>query len=196
MNARPYQMENRAAAAAETATRILDAAMTRYARMPYDRVRLEDVAADAAVTPQTVIRRFGGKPGLIVAVAERGMARITQARAARMGVDPADTIHDLVDHYEEYGALILKVYAEAGQIAGMPDLAAAGRRYHVDWCRQVFEPHLPTGLDAATRGRRLAQIVAVCDATVWRILREDAGLPPEQIERALGELLLPLLEAR
>ncbi len=44
-----------------------------------------------------------------------------------------------------------------------------------------------------TRARRLAQVVAVCDATTWRILRLDGDLSSEETEEALAELLLPLL---
>ena len=44
---RQYRMEARAAAAARTGERILDAMLERFARLPYDQIRLEDVAAEA-----------------------------------------------------------------------------------------------------------------------------------------------------
>ena len=50
-------------------------------------------------------------------------------------------------------------------------------------------------LDAATHARRMAQVVAVCDAYTWKRLRRDAGLTPADTETALLELLEPLLEA-
>jgi hypothetical protein len=142
-----------------------------------------------------VIRRFGGKAQLIVAVAERGLARIAEARAEQPTADPAITVRDLVGHYGVWGALILKVYSEAPHIAGMPLIAAAGRRYHVDWCRAAFDEHLPADLDAETRTRRIAQVVTICDATTWRILHDDFGLADDQIERALVEMITPVLAA-
>ena len=186
-------MTARAEAAEQTGERILDAMLRRYATTPYDQLRLEDVAADAGVTPQTVFRRFGSKPGLLTAVVEREQAALARDRAAAMGGSPQDTVRSLVRFYERHGTLILKLYAESHQAPGVPELAARGRRYHVAWCREAFADALEAGLDATTRARRLAQVVAVCDAATWRVLRVDGELSPEQTEQALLELLLPLL---
>lgn len=192
---RTYRMTARAAAAERTGERILDAMLRRYARLPYDQVRLEDVADDAGVTVQTVIRRFGSKHGLLAATIEREAGRVAADRAAAMGASARHTISSLVRFYEDHGALILKMYAEAHQAPGVPELAARSREYHVSWCREAFSQALGDTPDRATRDRRLAQVVAVCDATTWRILRSDGRLSPEQTEVALLELLLPLLRA-
>lgn len=193
---RAYRMTARAEAAERTGERIIDAMLSRYAEVPYDRIRLEDVAADAEVTVQTVIRRFGSKHGLLAATVERELVRLGHDRAAALGETPRSTLHSLVRYYEDHGALILKLYAEAHQAPGVPELAARGRSYHVNWCREAFAGSLAPGLDEATRERRMAQVVAVCDATTWRILRFDGHLSPEQTERALLELLLPLLQTQ
>lgn len=190
---RPYRMTARAEAAEQTGERIVDAMLSRFASTPYDRIRLEDIAADAEVTVQTVVRRFGSKHGLLAATVEREFARLAGDRAAAMGDGPESTLHSLVAYYEHHGVLILKLYAEAHQAPGVPELAERGRTFHVQWCREAFADALGTGLDKRTRDRRLAQVVAVCDATTWRILRQDGGLSPAQTERALLELLLPLL---
>jgi hypothetical protein len=63
----------------------------------------------------------------------------------------------------------------------------------VDWCRRTFEQHLDPSLDGATQRLRLAQIVAVCDATTWRILRADGGLTAAETATALRAFLAPLL---
>lgn len=190
---RSYRMTARADAAERTGERIIDAMRARYAATPYDRIRLEDVAADAEVSAQTVIRRFGSKHGLLAATVERELGKIGAERAAALGESPASTLHALVRYYEDYALLILKVYAEAHQAPGVPELAARGREFHVRWCHQAFGDALDPGLDKGTRDRRLAQIVAICDATTWRILRQDGGLSPEQVEVALTEMLDPLL---
>jgi AcrR family transcriptional regulator len=192
---REYRMTARADSAELTRERVIDAMLARFATTPYERIRLDDIAADAGVTVQTVIRRFGGKPGLMRTVVERELGRIAAAREEASGGSPtpAETIAALVWHYERYGDLILKTYSEAPLVAGLPELAARGREYHVDWCRRAFDDAIDPGLDGATRRRRLAQVVAVCDATTWRILRADGGLTPAETERALLELLLPLL---
>ncbi len=193
MKERKYQMSARADAAEQTAERIVDAMFERLLTTPYERVRLEDIAADAGVTTQTVIRRFGSKPALMTTTVERELGRISTKREAALRSAPAETIRALAEHYEHYGLLILKTYAEAPLVPGLPEIVARGRDYHVDWCRRAFAEHLGSPLDEATRRRRLAQIVAVCDATTWRILRFDGGLSHAATEQAITELLLPLL---
>lgn len=179
-------MGARAVSVEETRDRVLDAALVRY-RLPYDRIRLDDVAADAGVTVQTVIRRFGGKAGLVVALVQREAERIGAARAAASGGSVAALVHELVAHYERYGDLILKMYAEAPLVAGLPAVAARARAFHMEWCRSAFAEHLRE--DDPARSRHIVEVVAVCDATTWRILRRDGGLDPAEVEAALCELL-------
>ena len=185
-------MSRRAEAAADTWDRIVDALLARFASLPYDRIRLEDVATDAGVSLQTVLRRFGSKAGLVTAMAERELARIAETREHHRGEPPARVVADLVTHYERYGDLILKVYAESAQVEGLAEIARNGRAYHVRWCEEAFAPALDQLGDEPLRRRRRAQLVALCDATTWRILRRDAGLEPSEIETALLELVLPL----
>lgn len=193
MNERVYVQTARAAATERTGTRIADAMLERFAGLPYDQVRLEDVAHDAGVTVQTVLRRFGSKAGLMRTTVERELTRIVATRASADSDLPAVVIADLVAHYESYGALILKVYAEAGVIGTVDDVVAGGRAYHLAWCRHTFEQHLDPSADPATRQRRLAQVTAACDATTWRILRLDSGLDAATTKLALTEMILPLL---
>ena len=191
MNTRPYRMTVRAKDAELTAERIVDAMLARLASTPYEHIRIEDIAADAGVTGQTVIRRFGSKAALMNATVERELGRIVAAREAAAHASAVDTIRDLVLHYERYGALILKTYSEAPLVPGLAEITARGREFHVDWCRRAFA--LDLQLTERDRARRTAQVVAICDATTWRILRFDGGLDAGQTEIAIGELLLPLL---
>ncbi len=184
-------MSRRAEAAADTGDRIVDAVLARFASLPYDRIRLEDVATDAGVSLQTVLRRFGSKAGLVTAMAARELSRIAETREQHRGEPPARVVADLVTHYEAYGDLILKVYAESAQVEGLAEIARHGRAYHVRWCEEAFAPALEQLGEEPLRRRR-AQLVALCDATTWRILRRDAGLEPSEIETALLELVLPL----
>lgn len=191
MKERKYEMSARADAAELTGERIVDAMLGRLKTTPYEHVRLEDVASDAGVTGQTVIRRFGNKPGLMNATVERELGRIAAKREAAARATPAETVRALVEHYEEYGLLILKTYSEAPLVPGLPEIVARGRAYHVDWCRRAFFGDAPVAGDA--ENRRRAQVVALCDATTWRVLRVDGGLTPDDTELAISELLLPLV---
>ena len=128
MNTRPYRMTVRAKDAELTAERIVDAMLARLASTPYEHIRIEDIAADAGVTGQTVIRRFGSKAALMNATVERELGRIVAAREAAAHASAVDTIRDLVLHYERYGALILKTYSEAPLVPGLPRDHRAGTR--------------------------------------------------------------------
>lgn len=191
MNARKYEMTTRADAAELTAERIVDAMLARLRTTPYERVRLDDIADDAGVTTQTVIRRFGNKPQLMNATVVRELGRIAAKRDAAARATPAETIRALVEHYEEYGLLILKTYSEAPLVEGLPEIVAQGRAYHVGWCQRAFFGDAEPQDDVETRRR--AQVVALCDATTWRILRFDGALSPAATEEAIAELLLPLV---
>jgi AcrR family transcriptional regulator len=193
MKKRQYRMSARADAAELTGQRIIDCMLDRLRTTPYERIRLEDVAADAGVTSQTVIRHFGSKPVLMTTTVERELGRIAAKREAALRASSVETIRALVEHYDEYGLLILKTYSEASLVPGLPEIVARGRAYHLDWCRRAFSEHLAPQPDQESRQRRLAQIVAICDATTWRILRFDGDLSSAQTELAITELLTPLL---
>lgn len=196
MKDRVYTQTARAVSAELTATHLVDSMLVRFGGLPYDQIRLEDVASDAGVTVQTVLRRFGSKAGLMRAMVERELTRISTARRASTATEPADLIAELVAHYETYGSLILKVYGEARMVEGLGPAVAAGRTHHLSWCRQTFARHVDGQADGATRERRLAQVTAVCDATTWRILRLDAALDQDQTRVALVEMITPLLAMR
>ncbi|MET0673729.1 MAG: TetR/AcrR family transcriptional regulator [Microbacterium pygmaeum] len=191
MNTRRYDMRTRDRGAQATGERIVDAMLGRFTSTPYEHIRIEDVAADAGVTGQTVLRRFGSKSELMKATVQRELERIAAARHDAAHASAVETVRDLVLHYERYGALILKTYSEAPLVPGLPEIAARGRAFHVEWCRRAFP--VDHTLRPRERERRIAQVIAICDATTWRILRFDGGLDRSQTEVAIRELLLPLI---
>jgi AcrR family transcriptional regulator len=180
---RPYRQTARADAAAATAERILDATVELFWEGPSTDLALEDVARRAGVSVRTVIRRFGGKQGLLAAATRREAQRV---RAQRDEAPPGDlqaAVRVLVDHYEALGERVLRLLAEEHRSPELRAIADEGRRMHVAWCERLFAP---------AGERRLAQLVAVCDVYTWKILRHDRGLSRRDTERALVELLEPL----
>jgi AcrR family transcriptional regulator len=177
-------MVARAASAAATGERILDAAVELFWEAPGDDLSLDEVARRAGVTVQTVIRRFGGKDGLFAAAAER---------EAEPADDLGGAVRVLADHYEALGDRVIRLLAEAERDPRIGEIADRGRRYHREWCERVFATSL-VGLRGLERRRRLGQLVAVCDVYVWKLLRRDGGLSRPQTELALVELLAPVLE--
>ena len=191
---RPYRMVARAASAAATGERILDAAVEAFWEGPTVQLSLDDIASRAGVTVQTVIRRFGGKDGVIASAVERETAKVAATRDPALVTTPAEAIRQLVDHYEAMGDRVMQMLAEEVRMPALRQVAESGRRFHRAWCEQVFAGALAP-LDEPARDRRLAQLVAVCDVYTWKLLRRDAGLSRKQTELAMLELLEPLVEA-
>jgi len=189
---RPYTMVARAEAAAATAERILDAATEVFWELPTDQISLEEVGRRAGVTVQTVIRRFGGREGLLAAGVHREAEKIKEQRLEAPAGDVAQAVHVLIDHYEVFGDRVLKMLAEEDRIPGLRKIADGGRAVHRAWCERVFASAL-LSMGHADRERRLAQLVAVCDVYTWKLLRRQGRLSRRQTELAVVELINPLL---
>src|SRR3954469_21538504 len=163
---RPYRQGARAAAAAENTRRIVAAADALFAERLDDQVSLADVAADAGVGLQTLIRRFPTKEALVAGVgAIVPESVIAPCSHAPLG-DVAGAVANLVEHYEDTGDVTLHLLAQEGRVAPFAEATADGRRLHREWTERVFAPYLD-GLARAERGLRLAQLVAICDVYTW-----------------------------
>lgn len=183
----------RADAAAATGDRILDAAVAVFWELPTDQISLNEVAGRAGVTVQTVIRRFGGRQGLIAAAMKRETARVRAQRGSAPAGDVTRAVELLVNHYEELGDRVIKMLAEEFRNPALHQMAEHGRAVHRAWCERVFAPTLAR-LPARDRRRRLAQLIAVCDVYTWSLLSRQAGLSRRETELALVELLKPIVE--
>lgn len=171
--------------------RILDAAVELFWERPSDQISLDEIARRAGVTVQTVIRRFGGRDGVFAAAGARESERVRAQRETAPVGDVAAAVHVLVDHYEELGDRVLKLLAAEQHMPGLAELAESGRRLHLKWCERTFAPYLEP-LHGPGRRRRLAQLIAVCDVYMWKLLRRQAGLSRAQTEIAVAEMITGL----
>ena len=185
---RPYRMRARAEAAEETRRRIMHAAIALYAERWLDQIALEEVAARAGVTVQTVLRRFGNKEGLIAAAGDELRRHVEEQRATAPVGDVAGVIRTLFDHYEEVGEIVLRSLAQEGMSAAIRTLTDQGRASHHAWVRRTFAPFIADA-PAADRGRIHAQFAALTDVYVWKLLRRDLGLDRTQAEWAVQEMI-------
>src|SRR3974390_2475389 len=78
---RRYTQTARALSAEATAQHIVDAFLDRLMKQWYDEITLDLVAEDAGVTVQTVVRRFGGKEGLLASGVKTLGVQINARRA-------------------------------------------------------------------------------------------------------------------
>jgi hypothetical protein len=72
------------------------------------------------------------------------------------------------------------------------ELTDAGRAVHLAWVEDTFARWLPR--PRAARRRRVAQLVALMDLYVWKVLRRDRGLSKIETEVAMREMVTALLE--
>jgi AcrR family transcriptional regulator len=189
---RPYRMKARADSAAATAERILDAAVGLFWERPSVDISLDEVARRAGVSAQTVIRRFGGKDGLLVAGMEREANRIGMQRNRAVRGDLMGAVSALIEHYEELGDRVMKMLAEEQRSPALTAIVDHGRELHRAWCARTFAKALD-GRTGVARERLLAQLVAVCDVYTWKLLRRDSGLSRQQTELAVRELVTRLV---
>lgn len=200
---RTYKQVARAQAQERTRETLLQAASEEVERDGWTQASLEAVAERAGVTKQTALRHFGSKKGLFDAVIRQTSSIVVKERAAAPIGDIPGAVANLVRHYERYGDIVIRLlpYRDAVvRVLGQEDLSSLVRRavdhgheVHEEWVLRTFEPQL-TNLDTGARERRLAQLVAVCDVYVWKIMRRDLGLSVPRAEAALVELIERLVE--
>jgi AcrR family transcriptional regulator len=173
-------MRARAAAAELTRRRILDVAVALLKNRFRSEIRLEDVAAGADVTVQTIINIFGGRSALLnEALAEL----LRDLRAQRLHPNPGDieaAIAALVEHYEQFGDLVSRNLAENAD----PELIEAGRAGHRQWVQRQFSVQMDD-LDAKARRLLVDQLVCACDVYTWKLLRRDMGRSRAETERTI-----------
>ncbi|HJZ49855.1 MAG TPA: helix-turn-helix domain-containing protein [Roseiflexaceae bacterium] len=178
-----------------TRQHIIEAMVALYAESWLDQITLDQVAKQAGVTVQTVLRHFGTKEALIAA-AGRQVNDAENARRADIPVaDLEGALAYLMDHYETVGDQVLRGLAQEGRYPELAVLMEEGRVGHRAWVARVFSTYLEQR-SGADRDRLLAQLVAICDVYTWKLLRRQAGLSREQTALAIRELLLPLLADR
>ena len=178
-------MTARAEAADRTRRRILEAATELASERFLDEISLEDIAARAGVAVRTVIRRFGNRANLVQAAVDEANARVSSRRDETPPDDVADAVDAVFDDYERWGDPLLMLLAQEQRHAELEPLLDDGREMHRRWVERVFSPR--SELHAA-------QLVAVTDVYVWKLLRRDTKLSRPRAEHAMRGMVERLVE--
>ena len=181
-------MTARAAASEATEQRIRAAAGQLFGELLYDQVSLQAVAERAGVTVQTVLRRFTSKDELFAAAADWMTSQIRDERDEVAAGDVDRAVASTMDTYERWGDQILNLLAQEQRAPAIRALTDFGRRHHYGWVARVFAPLL-ADLPPAERAQRIAQLIAVVDLYVWKVLRRDLGMSREETESAVWSLV-------
>ncbi|GAA2219698.1 hypothetical protein GCM10009850_121220 [Nonomuraea monospora] len=179
-------MGARAAAVEVTRARVMEAAAALWTRRWYDEVTLQDIADEAGVSVQTIVNHFGGKEGLADAAAEVAAAQAELARQAPVG-DVEAVVTVLFEEYERQGDATVLWTAQIDRVPAIARAAAHARRQHRDWLERVFADRLPG--PGPAREHALHLHYAATDVYLWKLWRRDLGLPRDDAEHAMRDLL-------
>jgi len=186
---RSYNMKARAAMAEATRRRILQVAAGLLKTRFRSEIRLENIALGAEVTVQTVLNVFGSRSVLL----DEALTEMLSAlRAQRLRPEPGDTtaaIAALVDHYEEFGDLVIRNLVEQAD----PELIETGRTGHRNWIRRQFAPHLAR-FDSKAQRIRVDALVCACDVYTWKLLRRDMGRSRGETEATIRALVSGIVD--
>jgi AcrR family transcriptional regulator len=181
-------MKVRADAREETGQRILEAAQQLFGELLYAQVSLQAVAERAGVGIQTVIRHFTSKEQLFAAVVQWTSGQIRAERDQAPIGNVSGAVKYLIDTYERWGDHVLNYLAQEQRTPAIREVTDAGRHYHQAWVEQSFGSLLADG-PTSERKQRLAQIIALTDLYMWKVLRRDLGLSRDETESAVRDLV-------
>ncbi|MFU8851187.1 TetR/AcrR family transcriptional regulator [Micromonospora sp. SL1-18] len=192
MNAkRVYVQTARAAAAAQTRQRILDATAALARQQASVEIVLNDVAESAGVSVQTVLRHFGSRDGLFEAAAAHAVQQVAAERRSPVG-DIAAAVQTLFDHYERWGEVTLRLLAQETLDPKAYAVTEQGRELHRDWVGEVFAPMLAAR--SPESGEAITDLLVVAtDLYTWKLLTRDRRLPREQAEARVRHLITAIL---
>jgi AcrR family transcriptional regulator len=188
---RRYRMRARADAAAETRRRILRAVLDLHVERFHDQITLEDVAGHAGVTVQTVLRHFGSRERLVAAAAEEATSEVLAQRSAAPVGDISGAVENLLDHYEGWGRVALRLLAQEERVPQLRMIADGGRAAHYAWVDRTFGPFLADASDPLLRQK----LIALTDVFTWKLLRLDLGLDRTGTAAALASMIRAVVGA-
>lgn len=183
---RPYTMRARAVSAEQTQAGVLAAAVDLLKGRLRADVRLEDVAARAGVTVQTVLRLYGSKADLFKLALDEVLGEMRRDLGRAEPGDVEAAVRTWFDHYEEFGDVVVANLTDERDPAVAP-IVRIGRERHRDRVEDVLGPLL-VRFAAAERQRLVDALVCVCDVYTWKLLRRDM-----QRSRAEAEATMTLM---
>jgi AcrR family transcriptional regulator len=161
---RSYTMTARAEAVEGTRHRIREALFELGTTRMFTEISLEDVAREADVSVQTVLRHYGSRAALIESNIEYAL-------------------EVLMDHYELRGDTVMLMLAQEETDEQVHRLTDSGRQMHRDWVQSTFAS-VVAGRDDVTD-----LLVVATDIYTWKLLRRDRGHSRATTEQRMKALV-------
>jgi AcrR family transcriptional regulator len=184
---RSYRMVARAEASEDTMRRIVEVTVALFRDHDPVDITLDAIAARAGVTLQTVLRRFGSKDGLFVAVADLLHSEVLREREPDLAGDPRAAIGVLVASYERLGELSWRMLRFEAQNPALHKILAKARTSHRDWLATTFAEAIPRRDPA--RSLAIDALFAATDFYAWKLFRVDLGRSRAQTEAVMVALV-------
>jgi AcrR family transcriptional regulator len=182
-----YRQTARAAASLELRQRSAKAFYDLLSSRWVDEITLDDVAASAGTTRQTVIRLFGGKEGLLAAVAAIVEAQAEPRLQLPDTASLREAIEALISHYELVGDLVILLLAQEQRHPALRPILERGRRDHRAWVAKWFGSS--STLKGVERNRQLTRLVVATDIYTWKLLRRDFGNTQREVVVLMAGLI-------
>lgn len=186
---RVYRQTARAAATEQLQQRVATAFYKLLLSRWIDEITLDEVAALAGTTRQTVVRMFGGKEGLLEAVAAIVEAQAEPRLLLPHGASIQDALRALISHYEVVGDLVIRLLAQEERHPALRPILDLGRRVHRTWVAEWFG----RGLKGAEAERQITRLVVVTDVYTWKLLRRDFGHSEKEVTVLMAGLLKQMM---
>jgi AcrR family transcriptional regulator len=133
-------------------------------------------------------RRFTSKEELFAAVTQSMAHQIRHELEQAPVGEVTGAVRTKIEIYERWGDEVVHRLTQEQRTPAIRAVTEGGRRAHYAWVERVLGPLLadrPTDV----RRHQLAQLIAVTDLYVWKVLRRDLGLSREETERAMRDLV-------
>lgn len=184
-------MRVRAERAERNRRAILAAAVTHLKGRLRSDIRLDDIAAQAGVTVQTVLRVFGSKSRLFQVAMDEVIAEMRRNFEQAEPGDVAEAVRTWFDHYEEFGDVVIANLADEHDPAVAP-VVRIGREKHRERVETALAPQLAR-FDGARRDQVIDALVCICDVYTWKLLRRDMRRPREEAEATMHMMISSVL---
>jgi AcrR family transcriptional regulator len=181
----------RAEAVAATRERIARAALRLMSDQPYEDVTLNDIAAAAGVSHQTVLNHYESKEGAALAAVELVKGETQASRRSVVPGDPDRAIAVLMEQYEQFGDLNVRWAMSAERLGRLAVVLDDARAAHQRWLDEVFVADLPQ--PPAERRRVVNALTAATDVYIWKLLRRDLRLSRRETTRTMTTLVRGVL---
>jgi AcrR family transcriptional regulator len=123
---RRYDSSGRRAQALRTREAILDAAQRQFLEGGYAATTIAAIAGEAGVSVETIYKAFGGKPGLVRAIYDRGLAGREPVPAFQRADEMRERETDPRTIMRNWATIASEVSAVVSPIARLVRFAAAG----------------------------------------------------------------------